>query len=106
MPGTTEEFFNGLEQRFRSDKATGLSAVYQFVITGEGGGAWTATLVDGACTVAAGQAADPSLTLTTSVSNWERILGGDLDPQLAFMTGRLRIKGDMGLAMRLRSLFL
>jgi len=102
---TAQEFFANLPGRFNADKAVGLNAIYQFVISGDGGGTWTATVADGACTVAPGEHESPSLTITTSADNWRRIVTGDLDPQTAFMTGRLRVRGDMGLAMRLRSLF-
>jgi putative sterol carrier protein len=105
LPESAQDFFDGLPGRFNADKAVGLNAIYQFVITGDDGGAWSATIADGACIVEVGEHAAPSLTITTSSANWRRIVTGDLDPQTAFMTGRLRIKGDMGLAMRLRSLF-
>ena len=41
-----------------------------------------------------------------SAENWLKVVAGTLDPQLAFLTGRLKVRGDMGLAMRLRALFL
>jgi len=41
-----------------------------------------------------------------SAENWMRVVQGELDPQFAFVTGRLKVRGDMGLALRLRALFL
>jgi putative sterol carrier protein len=105
VAGTVQEFFDGLGSRFRSEKAAGLTAVYQFVVTGDGGGEWHADIADGACTVAPGPAETPDITITCAATDWLEIASGRLDSQLAFMTGKLKVKGDMGLAMRLRSLF-
>ena len=49
---------------------------------------------------------DPTLVVIASAENWLKVVAGSLDPQLAFVTGRLKVRGDMGLAMRLRALFL
>ena len=43
-------------------------------------------------------------TMTASAETFQDILGGDLDPTAAFMSGRLTVDGDMGLAMKLGSL--
>ncbi len=53
-----------------------------------------------------GPHADPTLVVVASAENWLKVVAGSLDPQLAFLTGRLKVRGDMGLAMRLRALFL
>jgi putative sterol carrier protein len=102
---SVQEFFDGLGGQFRADKAAGLNAVYQFDITGDGGGQWHADIADGACSVAAGQAQSPSITIVAADEDWLSIVNGALNPQMAFMTGKLKVKGDMGLAMRLQSIF-
>ena len=56
--------------------------------------------------MAAGPHHDPTLVVVASAENWLKVVSGSLDPQLAFLTGRLKVRGDMGLAMRLRALFL
>jgi len=43
-------------------------------------------------------------TITTSVETLQKLKSGDLNPMMAVMTGKIKIKGDMGLAMKLQSL--
>ncbi len=104
MP-TVKETFDLMSSRFKPDKATGVNAVIQYEITGEGGGTWSATIKDGKCSVASGAAASPNLTLTISGQDWLDMLAGKLNPQMAFMSGKLKLKGDMGLAMKIGSMF-
>ena len=98
------EFFAGLEQRIDRSKVQGLNAVYQFHITGEGGGDWHIRFVDGEPQVVEGQADDPSITLTAAVETWSGIVSGEINGQTAFLTGKLKIQGDMTLAMKLQSI--
>jgi putative sterol carrier protein len=102
---SVKETFDQMATRFKPERAQGVNAVVQYDITGEGGGNWYATIKDGACTVTPGTAPSPTLTLTISGQDWLDMLGGKLAGQMAFMTGRLKLRGDMGLAMKLSSLF-
>jgi putative sterol carrier protein len=104
MP-TVKETFDLMPSRFRADKAQGVNAVIQYEITGEGGGAWNATIKEGTCAVAEGAAVSPNLTLTIAGQDWLDMLAGKLNPQMAFMSGKLKLKGDMGLAMKIGSMF-
>ena len=104
MP-TVKESFDAMPSRFRSDKATGTSAVIQYDVSGDGGGTWNAVIKDGACAVNSGAAPAPNLTLSMSSQDWLDMIGGKLSGQMAFMSGKLKLKGDMGLAMKVGSLF-
>ncbi len=104
MP-TVKETFDLMPGRFKAEKAAGVNAVIQYEITGEGGGTWHASIKDGACTVASGAAPAPTLTLTMSGQDWLDMLAGKLSGQMAFMSGKLKLKGDMGLAMKIPTLF-
>ena len=104
MP-TVKESFDAMPSRFRSDKATGTSAVIQYDVSGDGGGTWNAVIKDAACVVNQGAATDPNLTLTMSSQDWLDMTGGKLSGQMAFMSGKLKLKGDMGLAMKVGGLF-
>ncbi|PYN13405.1 MAG: sterol-binding protein, partial [Candidatus Rokuibacteriota bacterium] len=73
--------------------------------SGEGGGTWNAVIKDGACKVSAGSATSPNLTLQMSGQDWLDMLSGKASGQMLFMSGKLKLKGDMGLAMKLGSLF-
>lgn len=76
---------------------SGFDAVAKFVLEGAG-----AVMVDGAGARAGDEQADVTLTATPDV--FEAMLGGDLNPTAAFMSGKLSIDGDMGAAMRLGGL--
>ncbi len=104
MP-TVKETFDMMQGRFKPEKAAAVSAVVQYEITGEGGGTWSATIKDGKCAVASGAAANPNLTLTMSGQDWLDMLAGKLSGQMAFMSGKLKLKGDMGLAMKIGGMF-
>ena len=104
MP-TVQETFDAMPGRFRADKATGTNATIQYDISGEGGGTWNAVIKDGTCTVGSGPAASPNLTLQTTAQDWLDMLSGKQSGQMLFMSGKLKVKGDMGLAMKLGSLF-
>jgi putative sterol carrier protein len=104
MP-TVKETFDAMAGRFRAEKASGTSAVIQYDVSGEGGGTWTAVIKDGACTVTPGPAASPSLTLQISVQDWLDMIAGKQSGQMLYLSGRLKLKGDMGLAMKLGSMF-
>jgi putative sterol carrier protein len=104
MPTVTETF-DAMAGKFRADKAAGVNATIQYDITGDQGGTWNAVIKDGTCVVNPGAAAAPSLTLTMSSQDWLDMVGGKLSGQMAFMSGKLKLKGDMGLAMKIGGLF-
>lgn len=81
-----------------SDKMgdSGFDGTAKFVVNGEG-----AIMIDGDGVRAGDDAAD--VTLTADADVFQQILEGDLDPTSAFMTGRLSVDGDMGMAMQLGS---
>jgi putative sterol carrier protein len=99
------EFFSQVAGKADKTKISGMKAVYQFAITGEGGGDWNVTIADGDMVVAEGKAEKPSITLTIEAGNFLDLIGGKLNGQTAFLTGKLKIQGDMTLAMKLQSVF-
>jgi putative sterol carrier protein len=102
---TVQETFEAMAARFRAERAQGLKAVIQYDITGPGGCTYHVDIADGQCAVREGGAQQPSLTLTMSAQDWLDMLGGKLTGQVAFMSGKLKHKGDMSLLMRLPGLF-
>lgn len=105
MAETVQEFFDHIPEKFNADKAAGMSATYQFVITGDAGGEWYVAIQDGKAEVHQGVAENPNITLTAKDSDWLQIVNGKMSGQTAFLLGKLKIKGDMGLAMKLQSVF-
>jgi len=102
---TVKETFDQMPSRFKSDRAAGTNATIQYDISGEGGGTWHAVIKDGACTVASGPGTNPNLTLQIAAQDWMDMTSGKQSGQMLFMSGKLKLKGDMGLAMKLGSMF-
>jgi putative sterol carrier protein len=98
-----KDFFDGLPGRADANKLAGVSNSYLFDIEGEG--QWFVDVRDGGLTVADGGGADPDVTITTSSAVFADIVDGKQNPTTAYMTGKLKIKGDMGAAMKLQKLF-
>ena len=102
MADNTREFFDNLPLRADASKTAGMNNSYLFDI--EGAGTWLVTVDDGAVSVAEG-GGDADATISTNEENFEKIVAGELNPTTAYMTGKLKIKGDMGAAMKLQKLF-
>ena len=75
-----------------------------FVIDIEGAGVWFVTVEDGAVSVREGEG-EADCTISTTEENFQKILSGEQNATSAYMTGKLKIKGDMGAAMKLQKLF-
>ena len=97
-----KEFFDSLESRGDATKLAGMNNSYLFDIEGEG--QWLVTVADGAINVSEG-GGDADATIETSSDTFEKIVAGEQNPTTAYMTGKLKIKGDMGAAMKLQKLF-
>jgi putative sterol carrier protein len=90
---------------FIPEKAGSTNASIQFDLSGEHGGKRYITIADGKATSGEGEVANPNLTLIADSGDFVKIFTGGLDPTAAFMSGKLKIKGDMGLAIRMQSMF-
>lgn len=102
---SVKEVFDNMSKQFNANAAKGVNAVFQFDITGEGGGAWTVTVKDGACQVQEGKAGSPTVTLTLSGETWLGMVNKQINGMQAFMSGKLKLSGDIMLAQRIPDLF-
>lgn len=75
---------------------------FQFELTGEEGGRWYIDLTEGHSDVKEGQLEQPGVTVTMTASDFVDLVEGRLNGQMAFMQGKLKIKGDMSLALKLQ----
>ena len=100
-----QEIFSAMPGRLNPQAAQGLDCTIQYDLTGDGGGQYHSKIKDGAASVNPGPAASPSMTITMAAQDFVDMTSGKLDGMSAFMSGKLRISGDMGLAMKLQSLF-
>jgi putative sterol carrier protein len=99
---TAKEFFDTLESRVDASKTAGMNNSYVFDI--EGAGKWKVDVADGAVNVTEG-GEEGDVTITTSEETFEKITSGEQNATSAYMTGKLKVKGDMGAAMKLQKLF-
>src|SRR5436309_11828284 len=99
---SAREFFEGLETRVDQSKTAGMNNSYLFDI--DGAGKWKVDVRDGNVTVTEG-AEDADVTISTSEETFEKITSGEQNATSAYMTGKLKVKGDMGAAMKLQKLF-
>jgi putative sterol carrier protein len=99
---TAREFFESLEGRIDPSKTAGMTNSYVFEI--DGAGTWKVDVRDGSVSVTEG-GGDADATISASEETFEQIASGDMNATTAYMTGKLKIKGDMGAAMKLQKLF-
>ena len=96
------EFFETLPSKVSPEKTAGMNNSYVFDI--EGAGTWTVAVTDEGVTVTEGDQGG-SCTIAASSETFSKIVAGEQNATTAYMTGKLKIKGDMGAAMKLQKLF-
>ena len=94
-----------MPEAFNPDKATGVDAVIQYDLTGDDGSTWNSRIADGTCTIAEGAADGPTLTISMDADDYVDMMAGRLDGMQAFMTGKIKVQGDIMLASRLMTFF-
>ena len=99
---STRELFETLESRIDASKTAGMNNSYLFDI--DGAGKWKVDVQDGSVKVTEDEE-DADVTITTSDETFEKITSGEQNATSAYMTGKLKVKGDMGAAMKLQKLF-
>ena len=105
MPITVADLMSKMPGAFIPEKAAGLDAVIQFKFTGAEAGDWYAVIKDGKVDVSQGAHASPKMTLTADSSDYVKIFTGELDGMQAFMQGKIKLAGDLNLAMKLMQMF-
>jgi len=96
------EFFDTLESRVDASKTAGMNNSFLFEI--EGAGTWKVDVADGKVSVTDGTG-DADVTIRTSPETFSAIASGEQNPTTAYMTGKLKVEGDMGAALKLQKLF-
>jgi len=97
---TPKEIFAEMPKNLNADAAKGMNSTIQFNLSGD-----NVAIKDGTCQVQEGTASSPNMTLSMSAQDYVNMIMGKLNGQMAFMSGKLKISGDMGLAMKMQSLF-
>ncbi len=100
---TAAEFIEKMNDRFDPAAAQGENIVFQFNI--EDQGTYHLTIKDGTCGMGDGEAADPNVTLSMNSETLQKLASGELDGMMAFMSGKLKVEGDIMQATKLQKLF-
>ena len=103
---TILESLQGMINDFNPASAKGVNAVVQLNASGDGGGNYSMKIEDGKVDLKEGVAESPSVTINVAANDWLDITSGKLDPTKAFMTGKLKVAGDLGLMMRFQRMFM
>ena len=96
------EFFETLEARADPDKIRGIDNTYLFEVAGEG--EWVVAIMNGEVHVSEG-AAKADVTISVSSEVFDKIADGTQSPTLAYMTGKIKIRGDTAAALKLQTIF-
>jgi putative sterol carrier protein len=98
--------FQAMASRFQPDKAAGQSAVIQYdITTPDETVSYSMSIADGKCELNEGPGENPRVTLEISFPNWLRMVAGKADGMQLFMSGQLKISGDMMFAQVIQSWF-
>jgi putative sterol carrier protein len=101
-----EQIVDALPKYLVPEKAGATMATIQFDISGDQGGKWWVKIHEGKAESGKGDAPLPvNLTLIAEAGDFVKIMTGQMDGMSAFMSRKLQVKGDMGLAVKLQSLF-
>jgi putative sterol carrier protein len=98
-----KEFFESLPGEVEPEKIVGLNHSYLFQVAGEG--SWLVDVRDGAVAVTEGWDGEADATISTSSEVFERLASGKQNPATAYMTGKLKVSGDLNAALKLQKLF-
>lgn len=100
---TPKEFFEKvLPCRFKPDKALSIDVTVQVDITGPNGGNWVVTIKNQKLEAKEGTHPSPALLINMAEKDYMDVVNGKMSGEKAFITGKLRFKGDVGLALRLK----
>lgn len=91
---------------FQADKAQTDTATIAFDLSGDNGGKYWVRVNNGTCEAGQGApAGNPDMTLLAAAEDWLGVANGTLNPMTAFMQGKIKVQGNMGLAMKMQSWF-
>ena len=100
------EIFKRMEEHYRG--GSGQSAVIHWRITGRPDGGedrWEAVVADGACTTSPEPQSEPRVTLKLDGVNFLKLVTGNASGPMMFMSGKLKIEGDLMFSAQIQSMF-
>ena len=98
--------FEQMPASFLPEKAAGVNSTIQYNLdTEDGAKTWTVAFADGTCTTSEGPASDPRLTLNLDLIDFVRLIFNQAEGTQLFMSGKLKLQGDMMFAMQMQGFF-
>jgi NAD(P)-dependent dehydrogenase (short-subunit alcohol dehydrogenase family)/acyl dehydratase/putative sterol carrier protein len=102
---TVKSVFDRITEAFQADKAAGVDVVFQYRISGPGGGDWNVTVKDGRCEAGEGVHPSPTTTILMSVEDFLSLMQRKLNAMQAYTSGKLKIQGDLMKSQLIEKLF-
>ena len=102
---TPQQVFDGMRQSFQQQKAKGVHARYQWELSGPNGGEWWIDVNDGTYKMGRGKIDNPNVTFVAKDKDWVAVSNGQMGGTWAYVTGRLKIRGDQSVARKLGEIF-
>ena len=102
---TVKTIFDHMPKTFVPEKAKGVKAKIQISLDGEGGGNWLLNIADGRLNVEERKADQPDLKLDMTARDYVRLTLGQTNPMLLFMSGKVKMEGNMLLAWKMQEMF-
>ena len=102
---TPQQIFDSMRGSFQPAKAKGVHARYQWDLSGPNGGRWWIDVEDGTYKMGKGKIPNPSVTFIAKDQDWVAICHDQLSGTWAYLTGRLKVRGDQNVARKLGEIF-
>jgi putative sterol carrier protein len=101
---TVANIFNDMSSRFSAEKAGAMNATLLFDLAGENGGQYYVTIADGQLQVNQdAPGSTPTATVHMSADDFQDMSSGKLNPMMAFMSGKVKVEGDLNTVMKFQS---
>ena len=105
MAHTIESLIAMIPKTLPGEKAKRADTTIQLNVTGSQAGQWNVVIKDGKVNVAKGTHVAPELTVTADTKDVLAVADGKLDPKIALMQGKAKVKGDLSEVMDLVKVF-
>jgi putative sterol carrier protein len=105
IDSTPQEVFDSMRGSFQPARAKGVHARYQWDLSGPQGGQWWIDVEDGKYKMGKGKIPNPSVTFIAKDKDWVAICHDQLSGTWAYLTGRLKVRGDQAIARKLGKIF-
>ena len=97
--------FEEMPKRLDPEAAEGVDTIMRINLTGNAGGTYYLEIREGKATISDRSIGQPQLTMSISAVDWVALIEGRLNGKIAFMNGKLKMMGDLGMAMKIPTLF-